>query len=146
MSQAPQSGYARTGVAVLPAALAAFHVLGFYVQTGVGPFTVLRALVAALAVSIAITVLASKILRDPGKATLVATAAVFGIIGWRGLAQLALAGVLAAMVIVVLPRLLRIRFPWALVVPAGNALAFILMATLLITAAQNGTIGLRSPR
>lgn len=129
------------GLPMLPAGLAAFHVLGLYVQSGVSPFTMIRALVAALSIALAITVIAQAALRDRGKATLLATAAVFVVLGWQALPALVVAGILVLVVTAVLPRLLRIRFPWGLVAPVGNSLAFILMLTLAIRGAQNGTLG-----
>lgn len=125
---------------LLPVALAAFHVLGFYVETGVSPFAILRVLFAAIVVSLALWVAASQLLGDSSRGSVVASIAILAFLGGGDLATVLLVGTLFAAVTVLLPRVLRVPFPWYLVTRAGNGLALILLITLLLRGGQNGTL------
>jgi hypothetical protein len=125
---------------LLPIALPAFHVLRFYVEAGVSPFAVLRVLILATVAGLALWMVASLVLGDTRKGTVLATLAILVFLGGGDPATIALVGVLIAAVTLLLPRLLRVRFPWLFVPGAGNALALILILTLVIRASQTGTL------
>jgi hypothetical protein len=125
---------------LLPVTLAAFNVLRLYIDTGVHPFAALRALIVAVAVALAVWLLVSAILRDQGKATVVAVLVVLGFSSWRSIPAVAVAAGLILVVALLAPRVLRVAFPWRLVVPAGNALSLVLALALAISALQRGTV------
>ena len=125
---------------MLPVSLAAFHVARLWIESGVSPFSAVRALLAVVVLALIVSATSLVILRQPGQASLAATFALFGLLAWPVFPQLAVAGLLIVLVVGVLPRVLKTPFPWRLVTPAGNALALILMLTLGIRAAQNGTL------
>jgi hypothetical protein len=125
---------------LLPVALAAFHVLRFYVESGVSPFAILRALVVSIVAALALWAVASVALRDSRKGTVVASLVILAFLGGADIAAMVLVGALLVLVLVLLPRVLGVAFPWYLVPRAGNALALILLLTIAVRGVQNGTL------
>lgn len=112
-------------------AVAAFPVVALYLDSGVSPFAALRALGAAVLVGALAFALLALLLRDRHKAGVGAVLAYLGLFIWPRTTELVLVALLLAVVLVVLPRVLRVPFPWALTTPAGNVLAIALMVVVL---------------
>jgi hypothetical protein len=126
--------------APLPLALGPFHVLLFYIETGVSPFAALRAVGVAIAVSLVLWVGATLVSGDRDKGTVLSAIAIVALGANADLATLAILGVLLVVVALLLPRARQFHIPWSLATPAANGLALILALTLLIRGAQNGTL------
>jgi hypothetical protein len=127
-------------VPLLPAILVAFPIIDLYLASGVSFLAIVRALTVAVVAALVVWALASAVLGDRAKGSLVTVLLILGLYIGPRVTVLAAAALLLLLVLAVAPRLLKVAFPWALVTPAGNALAVAILVVVSARAAQEGTL------
>jgi hypothetical protein len=130
----------RGGWIVHPLALTAAYVLNFWIETGVSPFAVVRALVVALAAMAVVQLLATAVLRDRHRGGL-ATSAIFVIItGWTPELRLLATVIALAVVAALIWWILRSGRPLSRVSYILNVFAAILLVGVAVKALGTSTL------
>jgi hypothetical protein len=114
-----------------------------FVASGASPYSALRMVLAALLISVAITVVANVVIRDRDRGALLATMIILGV--YAGTDDVRMVAVLGLAIVVlgveaVTSRRRAMRTPWPLITKVGNLIGVIALLAIGIKAAQDGTV------